>query len=56
MIVISIFSLFICGCDSDKKEVKTYDTEVVENKSEVSELDKILSKNNYIIVDVRTKE
>ena len=26
------------------------------NNKEVSELEKILSKNNYIIVDVRTKE
>lgn len=57
MVTMGIIMLIICGCsnkkENEKQGVKMYNTNSYENNSE---LDQIISKNNFIIVDVRTKE
>lgn len=48
ILIILILSLTICGCDSKENSDVNYTKD--------GQIEKIMSENKYIIVDVRTKE
>lgn len=48
ILIIILFSLFICGCNNK---------EIIDNNSiNINEIKEIMKNNEYVILDVRTKE
>ena len=50
--VILVLSLVLCGCNNSKEGAN----ETIPTLNEVSEVEKLMQENEYVIIDVRTNE